>query len=89
MMGGMGGTMPKAGAGMPDMANMDPVQLERMAQEMGIDPNMLNQAAPKDITDDLPTDFKKLEKKTPQLPLFGKPRFPGLPGLGGSLNKKK
>ena len=93
MMGGMGGGMSKGmGAGMPDMANMDPAQLERMAQEMGMDPKMLTQDAPKDITEDLPTDFKKLEKKTPKLPLFGKSQFPGLPGLGGGFinpNKKK
>ncbi len=80
-MAGMGG-----GAGMPDM---DPVQLERMAQEMGMDPNALSQELPQKLPKELPSDFKKLKKQTPSLPLFGKPQFPGLPGLGGNSNKKK
>jgi signal recognition particle subunit SRP54 len=90
MMGG--GNMP-SGMGnmgaMPDIENMDAAQIERLAQEMGMDPKMLS-APQKDITDDLPSDFKKLKKKTPSLPLFGKPRFPTLPGLGGSpINPNK
>lgn len=36
MMGGMGGGMPGGIGGMPDMSNMDPKELERMAQQMGM-----------------------------------------------------
>jgi len=90
MFGGkMGGKIPGLGQ-MPDLSNMDPAQLERMAREAGIDPAALQQAAPKDITQSLPTDVGKLLNSGPGLPgLGGAPRFPGLPGLGGGLPKKK
>jgi signal recognition particle subunit SRP54 len=90
MFGGkMGGKIPGLGQ-MPDLSNMDPAQLERMAREAGIDPAALQQAAPKDITQSLPTDVGKLLKSGPGLPgLGGASRFPGLPGLGGGLPKKK
>jgi len=81
-MGGMGGAMP----------DMDPVQLERMAREMGMDTNALNQGIEgQEIPKELPADFKKLKKQTPILPDLSKPRFPTLPGLGGlsGFNKKK
>jgi signal recognition particle subunit SRP54 len=93
MLGGMGAGM---GAGMPDMSNMDPAELERMAREMGIDPNMLPkgdaEAAPQlpnDITKSLPASFEELDKGKPKLPGLGTPRFPGLPGLGGGGPVKK
>ncbi|MHB1103981.1 MAG: signal recognition particle protein [Devosia sp.] len=90
MFGGkLGGMMPGLGA-MPDMSNMDPKQLERMAREMGIDPAALPQAAPRDLSEKLPTDVGQLLKSGPGLPgLGGAPRFPGLPGLGGGFVPKK
>ena len=92
MFGGkLGGMMPDLGA-MPDMSNIDPRELERMAREMGIDPAALpQQAAPaKDLTEKLPTDVGRLLKSGPGLPgLGGAPRFPGLPGLGGGFAPKK
>jgi len=92
MFGGkLGGMMPDLGA-MPDMSNIDPRELERMAREMGIDPAALpQQAAPaKDLTEKLPTDVGRLLKSGPGLPgLGGAPRFPGLPGLGGGFVPKK
>ena len=91
MFGGkMGGMMPGLGS-MPDMSNMDPRELERMAREMGIDPASLPQAAPpKDLSQKLPTDVGKLLSSGPGLPgLGGAPRFPGLPGLGGGFVPKK
>ena len=75
---------------MPDMSNVDPRELERMAREMGIDPASLPQAAPKDLSEKLPSDVGKLLKSGPGLPgLGGTPRFPGLPGLGGGFVPKK
>lgn len=90
MFGGkMGGMMPGLGQ-MPDMANMDPKQLEQMARQMGIDPASLPAAEPKGIAEKLPTDVGKLLSSGPGLPgLGGSPRFPGLPGLGGFNPKKK
>ncbi|HEY0918124.1 signal recognition particle protein [Devosia sp.] len=91
MFGGkLGGMMPGLG-NMPDMANIDPRELERMARDMGIDPAALPQASPpKDLTDKLPTDVGQLLKSGPGLPgLGGAPRFPGLPGLGGGFVPKK
>ena len=82
--------------GMPDMGNMDPVQLERMAREMGMDPAALQQAADSGAVTQakpqkaLPTDVNDLLKSSGSgLPgLGGAPRFPGLPGLGGKGGKK-
>ena len=89
-MGGMGG-----GMGMPDMSNMDPAQLERMARELGMDPAALQQAAgggdaPAKPQKALPTDVNDLLKSSGSgLPgLGGGSRFPGLPGLGGRSPKK-
>lgn len=91
-MPGMGGGMPGMGGGqMPDMNNMDPRELERMAREMGIDPNSLPaQDAPQPAEPKaLPTDFSQLTKKAGLGSLGGSPQFPGLPGLGsGPLRKK-
>lgn len=88
MFGGkLGGMMPGLGS-MPDMSNMDPAQLEKMAREMGIDPGAIPGAAPKTIADKLPTDVGKLLNSGPGLPGLT-PRFPGLPGLGGFNPKKK
>jgi signal recognition particle subunit SRP54 len=90
MFGGkLGGMMPGLGS-MPDMSNMDPKQLERMAREMGIDPASLPQAPPKDLSEKLPTDVGKLLQSGSGLPgLGGASRFPGLPGLGGGFVPKK
>lgn len=97
MPGGMGGAgLGGAGlGGMPDMANMDPKQLEQMARQMGMDPSQLpsgttsggDQPTPKE----LPKDVNQLLKSGGQgLPgLGGGGRFPGLPGLGGGLPGKK
>jgi signal recognition particle subunit SRP54 len=103
MFGGkMGGMLPPGmgGAGMPDLASMDPAQLERMAREAGIDPGMLRQAAAdaqggtppapqKTLTDKLPSDVGKLLGSPPGLPGLGGSRFPGLPGLGGGFVPRK
>ncbi len=88
--GSMGGAMAgsMSGAGMPDLSNMDPAELERMAAELGIDPASMPQEAPKNITEKLPADFSKLAKSS-GLPELGKPQFPGLPGLGSGPLKKK
>ena len=89
--GMFGGKVPGMGQ-MPDMSNMDPAELERMAREMGIDPAALPQSAPpKQLTEKLPTDVGKLlQSGSGGLPgLGGAPRFPGLPGLGGFTPKKK
>ena len=91
MFGGkMGGMMPGLG-NMPDPSTMDPRELERMAREMGIDPAAIPQApaaAPKDISQKLPTDVSQLLKSGSGSPGLGN-RFPGLPGLGGFNPKKK
>ena len=99
MAGMTGGRVPPGmgGMGMPDMGNLDPVQLERMAREMGMDPAALQQAAgggeaePATTQKALPTDVNELLKSSGSgLPgLGGAPRFPGLPGLGGSKGNKK
>jgi len=81
-MGGMGG------AGMPDLSNMDPAELERMAAELGIDPTSMPSETPKNIAEKLPADFSKLAKSS-GLPEFGKSQFPNLPGLGSGPLKKK
>ena len=92
MMGGNPGGMGAPG-GMPDMADMDPRELERMAREMGMDPNALPKGLPeelpKDITPTLPSSFNDPSGGKPTLPGLGTPRFPGLPGLGGGLPGKK
>ena len=65
---------------------------ERMAREMGIDPASLPQspAAPKDISQKLPSDVGQLLKSGSGMPgLGGTNRFPGLPGLGGGFVPKK
>ncbi|HEY8593977.1 MAG TPA: signal recognition particle protein [Devosiaceae bacterium] len=86
--GMFGGRMPP-GQMPPGMPDIDPVQLERMAREMGMDPAALPAQAPKDVASGLPDDFSKLAGK-PTLPgLGGAPRFPGLPGLGGFPGGKK
>ena len=92
MFGGkLGGMMPGLG-NMPDPSTMDPRELERMAREMGIDPASLPQsaAAPKDISQKLPSDVGQLLKSGSGVPgLGGSSRFPGLPGLGGGFVPKK
>ena len=92
MAGMMGG---RVAPGMGGMGDIDPVQLERMAREMGMDPAALQQAGggtaqsakPQNA---LPTDVKELLKSSGTgLPgLGGAPRFPGLPGLGGKGGKE-
>jgi signal recognition particle subunit SRP54 len=98
MFGGkLGGMMPslsgRGGLGnMPDPATMDPTELERMARQMGIDPASIPQvsAAPKDISQKLPSDVSQLLKSGSGMPgLGGTGRFPGLPGLGGGFVPKK
>src|SRR3569832_462104 len=78
----------KAGQMMPGLGNMDPTkkdpkQLEAMAKQMGNDPAAMQQAAgaaPKDLTEKLPTDVGQLLKSGPGMPgLGGTSRFPGLP----------
>ncbi|MDO8359200.1 MAG: signal recognition particle protein, partial [Devosia sp.] len=90
MFGGkMGGMMPGLGT-MPDPASMDPKQLEQMARQMGIDPASLPQAAPRDISQKLPSDVGQLLKSGSGLPGLGSAsRFPSLPGLGGGFVPKK
>jgi signal recognition particle subunit SRP54 len=93
MFGGkLGGMMPGLGS-MPDPSTMDPKELERIARQMGIDPASIPQApaaAPKDISQKLPTDVSQLLKSGPGAPgLGGTSRFPGLPGLGGGFVPKK
>ncbi len=92
MFGGkLGGMMPGLG-NMPDPSKMDPKELERLAQQMGIDPKSIpgaGAAAPQDISSKLPTDVSQLLKSGSGSPGLGGARFPGLPGLGGFAPKKK
>ncbi|HHG89316.1 MAG TPA: signal recognition particle protein [Devosia sp.] len=92
MLGGMGaGVPPGMAGGMPDMASMDPAELERMAQQLGVDPNSLpgsGGGTKKALPEKLPEDFTQLTKNN-SLPDLGKPQFPGLPGLGSGPLKKK
>jgi signal recognition particle subunit SRP54 len=92
MFGGkMGGMMPGLGQ-LPDPANMDPRELERMARQMGIDPASLPapEAAPKAAAPALPADVGQLLKSGSGFPgPGGQNRFPGLPGLGGGFVPKK
>ena len=92
MFGGkMGSMMPGLGQ-MPDPSKMDPAQLEQMARQMGIDPATAQSpgaAAPKQLSEKLPTDVGQLLKSGSGLPGLGNARFPGLPGLGGFVPKKK
>jgi signal recognition particle subunit SRP54 len=85
----MGGKVPGGMGGMPDMANMDPKQLEQMAKQMGIDPAQIPTEAVEQKA--LPSDVNQLLKSGGKgLPgIGGAPRFPGLPGLGGLPGKKK
>jgi signal recognition particle subunit SRP54 len=93
MFGGqMGNMMP--GLGGMDPSKMDPAQLEAMAKQMGMDPKAIAgaaaAAAPKDISNKLPSDVGQLLKSGSGLPgLGGAGRFPGLPGLGGGFVPKK
>jgi len=85
--GMLGGGGP--GGAMPDMSNMDPRELERMARQMGIDPASLGDAPAAQQKKALPTNVDDLLKSAgPGLPGLGAPRFPGLPGLGGPSKKK-
>jgi signal recognition particle subunit SRP54 len=90
MLGGKGGMMPSGG--MPDLANMDPAELERAARQMGIDPASLPGGAPglpappKTMADKLPSDVGSLLKNSG---LGGASRFPGLPGIGGGFVPRK
>jgi signal recognition particle subunit SRP54 len=89
--GMFGGKMPGGlPAGMPDTSQMDPAELERMARQMGIDPNSmpggLPAAAPKTMADKLPSDVGALLRNSGGP---GASRFPGLPGLGGGFVPRK
>ncbi len=92
-MGNMGGSL--GGGGMGNMPEMNPQQLERMAREMGLDPSaMTNSTPPEEIKQIEQTVAKESKNKSiPTLPglgsNIGKPRFPGLPGLGGGGTFKK
>jgi signal recognition particle subunit SRP54 len=95
-LGGMfGGQADKMmpGLGNMDPSKMDPKQIEAMARQMGIDPAAMQQAAgaaPKDLTEKLPTDVGQLLKSgSGGMPGLGGTRFPGLPGLGGGFVPKK
>ncbi|HWA18249.1 MAG TPA: signal recognition particle protein [Devosia sp.] len=91
MFGGkMGSMMPGLGQ-MPDPSKMDSAQLEQMARQMGIDPATLTGGAPapRQLSDKLPTDVGQLLKSGSGMPGLGGSRFPGLPGLGGFVPKKK
>jgi signal recognition particle subunit SRP54 len=75
--------------GMPDV---DPVELERMAREMGMDPAALQQGAAESApAKELPRDVNQLLKSGGKsLPGLGAaPQFPGLPGLGSGPIRKK
>jgi signal recognition particle subunit SRP54 len=93
MFGGkMGQMMP--GLGGMDPSKLDPAQLEAMAKQMGMDPKAIagaaGAAAPKDISNKLPSDVGQLLKSGSGMPgLGGTSRFPGLPGLGGGFVPKK
>ena len=78
MFGGKVGSMMPGLGNMPDLANMDPAQLERWRAQMGIDPAAIpagrRAAAPKDISPtSCPRDVGQLLKSGS-----------GLPGLGGT-----
>ena len=68
--------------------------LNAVVDRSGIDPAAMQQAAgaaPKDLTEKLPTDVGQLLKSgSGGMPgLGGTSRFPGLPGLGGGFVPKK
>jgi len=91
MFGGKAGAMMPGLGNMPDPAQMDPAELERMARQMGIDPASIPggptglPAPPKTMADKLPADVGSLLKSG----LGGASRFPGLPGLGGGFVPRK
>ena len=91
MFGGKAGAMMPGLGNMPDPAQMDPAELERMARQMGIDPASIPGgptgllAPPKTMADKLPADVGSLLKSG----LGGASRFPGLPGLGGGFVPRK
>ena len=96
MMGGKTGGMIPGMGNMPDPSKMDPAELERMARQLGIDPQSLPAAgpAPQKAAQPakLPTDVGQFLKSGPGgLPGLGSTasRFPGLPGLGGGFVPKK
>ncbi len=85
-----GGNMPNMGA-MKGAGDMDQSQLEKMAREMGLDPSAVNKGKESELAENAKKLAENKEKK-PQIPdliNIGKPRFPGLPGLGGSSPFKK
>jgi signal recognition particle subunit SRP54 len=92
-LGSLGAMFGGRGPAMPDLANMDPAELERAARQMGIDPASLGAAGAKPaLSDKLPSDVGKLLKSGSgnSLPgLGGASRFPSLPGLGGGFVPRK
>jgi len=91
-LGSMTGTKMPAGmsgmGAMGGMANIDPAEMEKMAQQMSMDPGAQPAQGQKSLPEKLPGDFSQLAKKT-GLPGLGSSRFPNLPGLGGTPVRKK
>jgi len=84
----MGGKMPGGMGAMPDMANIDPAELEKMAKQMGMDPGAQPGGGQNSLPEKLPEDFSQLAKQS-SLPGLKGNQFPDLPGLGsGPLRKK-
>ncbi|WP_181705044.1 signal recognition particle protein [Chthonobacter rhizosphaerae] len=83
LFGGLG-KMLGGGGGMPDLANMDPAALEKMAKDMGMGGGAggLPPGLPPGLSKGLPPGLGGLPG------MGGMPRLPGLPGMGKGPKKK-
>lgn len=88
--GGMMGALGKmfgGGGAMPDLANMDPAALEKMARDMGMDPGK-GGGMPPGMPKGMPPGMGLPPGLGGMPGMGGLPKLPGLPGFGKGPKKK-